>query len=318
LKERIIGCLLLLALLGYACAAPVPPKPRPRLRLTTGTPGGSFHPLGAALASAFRADPGGFDVEVRESAGSVSNVEAIQRAEADVGFAFADVVYTAFVGQLEGNARPFDRLRGVAVMGLTPMHFVASATSEIRDVPGLRGRRVGVGRPGSGTALSAGLVLRAHGLQPGDVRVEALGYNEAAERLAAGTLDALFVDGSYPLDSVTRATRAGSRLLPLRGASIDRLRHEYPFLGATVIPGGTYPGHSASVHTVGVDNVLVCTSRLEEAVVYEVTRRFHEALPSLAANQQALRFMDLEQAPATPIPLHEGAARYYRERELSQ
>jgi uncharacterized protein len=317
LKGRVVGCVLL-GLLIHACAARIEPKPRPRLRLTTGTPGGSFHPLGAALAIAFRAEPGGFDVEVRESAGSVSNVEAIQRDEADVGFAFADVVYTAFVGQLEGAPARFDRLRGVAAMGLTPMHFVVSAASGIRDVPGLRGRRVGVGRAGSGTALSAGLVMRAHGLRREDVRIESLGYNEAAVLLEAGSLDALFVDGSSPLDSVTRATRAGSRLLPLRGAPIDRLRHEYPFMGAAVIPGGTYPGHASSVHTIGVDNVLVCSSGLEEAVVYELARRFHEALPALASGQQALRFLDLEQAPATPIPLHEGAARYYRERELSQ
>jgi hypothetical protein len=309
---------LALALSASGCAVPeTPPPPHPRLRLTTGSPGGGFQPLGASLAAAYRAGRAGFDVEERESAGSVSNVEAIQRGEADVGFAFADVAYTAFIGQLEGSPARFDRLRGIAVLQLSPLHLVVSRASGIRGVRQLRGRRVGVGRTGSGSALTAELVMKAHGIRPRDVRIEALGYNEAAERLAAGSLDALFVDGSYPLDSVAAATRSGSRLLALRGRVIDRLRHDHPFFGNALIPGGVYSGHPSAIHTIGVDNVLVCSSSLEEGVVYELTRRFVEALPSLAAGQQALRFLDLEQAPATPIPLHEGAARYYRERELS-
>lgn len=306
-----------LSILGCSPAPAPAPALRSRLRFTTGTPGGSFQPLGASLAAVFRAGPAGSDVELRESAGSVANVLAIQRGEADVGFAFADVAYTAYVGQLEGHPVPFDRLRGIAVLQLTPLHLVVSPVSGIRGVRDLRGRRVGVGLPGSGTALTARLVMAAHAILPLDVRLESLAYNEAAERLAAGTLDALFVEGSSPLDSVTRATRAGSRLLEVRGPLVDGLRHDYPFLGSAVIPGGTYPGHPGAVRTVGVDNVLVVGSDLAEAAAYELTRRFVEALPALAAAQPGLKFFNLDQAPATPIPLHDGAARYYRERELS-
>ena len=203
-------------------------------------------------------------------------------------------------------------------MGLTPLHLVVSGRSGVRSVPELRGLRVGVGRPGSGTALTARLVMKAYGLGPDSVRTEALAYNEAADRLAAGSLDALFIEGSSPLDSITRSTRAGARLLSLRGPVVERLAREYPFMSTAVIQGGTYASHPVAVQTIGVDNLLVCSRDLEERVVYELVRRFHEALPALAAGHRVLRFMDMEQAPATPIRLHDGAARYYRERELSQ
>ena len=235
-----------------------------------------------------------------------------------MGFAFADVAYTAFAGGLAGSPQPFDRLRAIAVLQLNPLHLVAAPRSGIRHPRDLRGRRVGVGRPGSGTALTASLVMSAFGVDPSSVRIEPLAYNDAAARLAAGTLDALFVAGSDPLESVAIAIRAGAVLLPLHGPVIEALRHQYPFLRRAVIPARTYGGQHDPVLTIGVDNVLVCSSRLGESLVYDLTRRLFEALPSMAAAQPSLRLMDLEQAPATPIPLHEGAARYYREREIAQ
>jgi TRAP transporter TAXI family solute receptor len=287
------------------------------LRLTTGLPGAGFHPLGQGLASAFARSWVDIDVEVRESPGSVSNVEAIQDGTADVGFAFADVAYTAFVGRLNGIDHPLSRLRGIAVLELTPLHLVASASSSIHQVGNLRRRRVGLGPPGSGTALTASLVLAAFGLGPEDYAAESLRFDEAAARLVAGTLDAMFVNASYPAESVRIATAAGARLIPIRGSAIDSLRHNYPFLRLTTIPGGgVYPGHSVTTHTIGVDTVVVCRSDLDEPLVYEFTRRFFDALPSMTSSQRSLRLVDLEQAPDTPIPLHDGAARFYREREI--
>jgi TRAP transporter TAXI family solute receptor len=127
----------------------------------------------------------------------------------------------------------------------------------------------------------------------------------------------MFVNASYPAESVRIATAAGARLIPIRGSAIDSLRHNYPFLRLTTIPGGgVYPGHSVTTHTIGVDTVVVCRSDLDEPLVYEFTRRFFDALPSMTSSQRSLRLVDLEQAPDTPIPLHDGAARFYREREI--
>jgi hypothetical protein len=305
-----------MSLPGCASYPPPPPQPHTLVRLTTGPPGGGFFPLGEGLARAYGRLLPDVTVEVHASSGAVANVEAIQRGDADLGFAFADVTYLAFVGRLNGASGSYDRLRGVAVLQLTPVHLVVRQDLGLKELRDLRGRRVGVGPPGSGTALTAELILGAFGISPSDIHVEMLQFNEAARRLVGGTLDAMFDDAIYPAESVRMAARTGARLLPLTGRPLERLRHDYPFFRAAVIPRDAYPGVTEAVHTIGVDSLLVCRRDLDEALVHDLTTRFFEALPSLPSSQDALRFMDLDQAPATPIPLHEGAARYYREREL--
>jgi uncharacterized protein len=300
-----------------ACApAPVSQAAPAVVRFSTGTPGGGFYPLGEGLARAYEQSLRPITFQVTPTAGAVTNVEAIQRGDADLGLAFADVAYIAYVGRLAGSSQAFDHLRGIAVMQLTPVHLVAGRDSRIREVGDLRNRRIGVGPPGSGTALTAGLILQAFGISESALQIEQLQFNDAADRLIKGTLHAMFDTAIYPAASVTLATRAGARLVPIAGPPIERLRHEYPFLRVTVIPRETYPGGTHAVRTIGVDSLLVCRRDLDEALVYDLTRRFFEALPSLSSSQGALRFMDLDQAPATPIPLHAGAARFYREREL--
>jgi TRAP transporter TAXI family solute receptor len=316
LRPVMFVCPCAMILGGVGCSRPPEPPPRTTVRLATGAPGGGFFPVGEGLVRSYARALPGINFEVRVSAGAVANVETLQRGDADLGFAFSDVAYIAFVGRLKGASGPFDHLRGIAVLQLTPVHLVVGKDTGIRAVSDLRGRRIGVGPLGSGTALTAELILRSFGIGAATVRTEMLPFNEAARRLVEGTLDAMFDNAIFPADSVTTATRAGARLMPLTGPPIERLRHEYPFLRVTRIPRDTYPGVTDAIHTIGVDSVLLCRSGLDEALAYELTRRFFDALPSLSSSQGALRFMDLEQAPATPIPLHEGAARYYREREL--
>ena len=102
--------------------------------------------------------------------------------------------------------------------------------------------------------------------------------------------------------------------MPLTGPAIERLRHDYPFFRPTVIPGGMYPGHPEPMQTIGVDNLLVCRRGLDESLVHDLTARFFAVLPSLLdADVHGSR-----PGAGAPIPLHDGAARYYRERELSR
>jgi TRAP transporter TAXI family solute receptor len=311
----VAGCVA--ALCAFGCRpAPLAQAAPIRVRFSTGTPGGGFYPLGEGLARAYERSLVAVDLQIHPSAGAVANVEAIQRGDADLGFAFADVAYVASVGRLAGASDPFDRLRGIAVLQLTPVQLVVRRDPHIREVADLRGRRIGVGPPGSGTALTASLVLEAFGIGASSVQAETLQFNDAADRLVRGTLDAMFDAAIYPAESVMVATRAGGRIMPLTGAPIEHLRRDYPFLSVTVIPRDTYPGMSSAIRTIGVDSLLICRRDLDETLVYDLTRRFFDALPSLSSSLGALRFMDLDQAPATPIPLHDGAARFYREREL--
>jgi TRAP transporter TAXI family solute receptor len=310
-----------LAMAGFASSCDRPAAtgkpPRVVVRLSSGPHGGGFFPLGEQVAGALGALMPNVEIQTIASSGAVSNIEAVQRGDADLGFTFADVAYIAFNGQLDDNPVPFDRLRGIAVLQLTPISLVARADAPIRTPADLRGRRVGVGPSGSGTALTANLILHAFGLDPPAVHVETISFQDAATRVLNGTLDAMFDNAINQSESLKRVTEGGARPVPIEGPPVDRLRRDYPFLKVTVIPREMYSNRDVAVHTIGVDGLLICRRDLDEGLVYELTKQLFRSLQSLSTSG-ALGLMDLDQAPATPIPLHDGAARYYRERELSR
>lgn len=316
--RQIVGPALAIAALslpGLACREePTRAAAEPVvLQFSTGAPGGGFYPIGQSLADVFQGVPGGMRLAIRPSEGAVANVRAVQEGRTDIGFGFADVAYLAYVGRLDPGTPPFNQLRAIALLQLTPVQLLAARGTRIAGVQDLRGKHVGVGPDGSGTALTARLIFQAFGIEPSAVHTESLQFNEAGRRLAGGSLDAMFDNAIYA-ESAALALRSGARLVPIQGPAVDRLQREYPFLRVTTIPGETYPG-VAAVQTVGVDSLLICRRDLEEEFVHALTARLFKSLPMLAAPMRR-NLAELAEASATPIPLHEGAARYYREQEL--
>lgn len=248
---------------------------------------------------------------------SVFNVQAVQQAKADVAFTQGDVAYFAYRRGTESDPRPHTKLRGIAVLWVNTVQLVVPRNSSVFAVSDLRGRRVGVGSPASGTQIAARLVIEGHAVDYAAVRSEELSFSEAVGRMEQKTLDAGFVVASYPVSAVTEMNTAfGVRLIPVSRPIVDRIRTDYPFMKPMVIPKGTYAGLDADLDTVGVDNILVCHDDLPEDLVYQLTRILFESLDDLTHADAAARLIDPEQGPATPIPLHPGAARFYREREL--
>jgi hypothetical protein len=310
---------LAIVLSASACDRPAEPQPVPvRLRFRSGT-GAGFSPLGAAIVNAYHRTLPAVEFRGQDNGtGSFQNAQALQQGTADIAFVFSNVAYLSFVGNLEDEPTRFDRLRGIAVLGLTPLQLIVRPGIEVKAVSDLRGRRVATGPPDSDTQLLAALVLRAYDLDPRDIDAEAVAASQAVPRLLAGTMDAAFALAGYPGESFQAAARGGGILIDVAGSPVDRLRLASPFVRPTLVPGGTYSGHPAGILTVGVDNLLVCRADLSEQLVYELTKAFFEALPDIVAEHPRLRLMDIARAPATPIPLHPGAARYYRERELTR
>jgi uncharacterized protein len=285
----------------------------PVLRFATGPVGGGFYAFGEALVTALAVIHPDVKIARPPSGGVLSNLEEIQRGAVDLGFAFADVAYLAANGQLQPGTQAFDRLRAVAVVQLTPVQLVASGGSEIRTIGDLRGRHVAVGPEGSGTALTARLILSAFGLTGNDIRQYSLEFQNAGERIAKRSLDAMFDNAQYA-ESIAAALKQGAYLVPIEGPGVIRLRQEYPFLRPMLLPAGTY-GDSPPIATVGVDSLIICRSDLDEQVVHDFTVGLFRALAELSKSGR-WNLVDLTNAPATSLRLHDGAARYYREQEL--
>ena len=142
------------------------------------------------------------------------------------------------------------------------------------------------------------------------------GGEGALAALLDNRVDVMFLSSGYPNGLVERAARAGARLLSVEGTVGDRLVYEYPFVRRAMIPADSYPNQTDAVRSLRVQTLLVCSNELDDHLVYELTKHFFWALPSLARTHSVFRTLDLTHASATPIPLHEGASHYYREREL--
>jgi len=287
------------------------------IRITTGLPGMTFKPLGEALAAAFQAVITDARFEVIETAGSVANLQRLESGDADLGFALADVAYTAFNGRGMDFPTPAKHVRALAVLHPSAVHVLVPATSKARSVADLRGR-IGVGPAGSGTAVTSALLLSSFGVSPRQITNQWLPFITASDALSTGDLEAAFVVAADPVDAVQRATNAGARLLEIGGEQVQRLRIEYPFLRPGTIPGGTYQREPRAIQTVLVDVLLLTRLDLDEELVRRLTSVLFDVLPQLSSTHDFLRAMDVRRAPATPIPLHAGAALYYREQELSR
>jgi len=287
-----------------ACNAgpPVDPgTPRPIVRVST---------TEEFVLSAFRNFPQ-FSVQLTDIGDSEKRLAAVQQGSVDVAVATADETYLAFNGLLPGRSQRMDKIRGIALLHSAAVHLLAGPAASSRR--GLRGMRVVLGNPvGANTALGERLI-DSMGIDRSEVRGEFLPRNVAVERLLKGEVDAAILIGRPPQEPVVQALHGGARLLDIDGPEIDRLRLYYPLLGRTLIPQGTYPGQHGPVHTIGVDLLLVCRSDLDSKLVYELTRAYFEQSPENVRYET-----DPQRAPAVVIPLHPGAARYYREREVSR
>ena len=287
------------------------------LAIATGGPGGAFYPTGKALASLYNERIPGVDATLL-TGGSTQNVEAVQSGQAALAFTQADVAYVAYRRGTDAQPRPFADLRGVAMLWMNTVHVVVAPGSPIQSVRDLDGRRVGVGTRGSGTETLARIVLESYGLTYERIQPAFLSFVDMVDGMRRRTLDAVFVVAGLPADAlIDLSADPGVRMLPIPREQVRAMRAQYPFLQPISVAAGTYRDVGA-VETVGVASLLISRSDVDEELLYRLTREFFTALPRLYEAHPAVRLIDPEQAPATPIPLHPGAARYYRERQLTQ
>jgi len=302
---------------GSACGEATPPPQREQVTIATGGTGGVYFPLGNALADIYSRRIPGVHATAQATVASVFNVEAVQQGKADLAFVQGDVAYFAYRRGTETEPTPHQHLRAMAVLFQNVVQIVVRNDSNIHRVTDFRGRRIGVGSPGSGTEEAARIIVENHGLNYAEMRPGFLSFSEVVQGMEAHALDGGFIVASYPASAILDVNRSvGVRLVPIAQDIINVIRARYPFFKPIVIPKGTYRDQAADVTTIAVDNMLVCRDDMPEQLVHDLTKTLFDSLPDLARTHVAATVIDPEQAPMTSIPLHSGAARYYREREL--
>lgn len=299
----------------------------------TGGTAYTYYPVGGVIANAISKPPGsrecgeggscgveGLIASAVSSRGSVDNVNAIVSGLRNSGFAQSDVAYWAYTGTgtMEGK-EPAADLRTIAALFEEHIHLVALADSGIDSVADLKGKRVSLDEPGSGTYVDAKLILEAAGLGVDDITAEALKGGAASEALRNGKIDAFFVVAGYPTGSLVElASAVDIKLVPIAGAGAEALTETYGFFAMSDIPAGTYEG-VADTPTVAVGAQWFTNANEDDDLIYEITKALW--------NKESRKLLDVGHAKGKTIttdtalngigvPLHNGAARYYREAGL--
>jgi TRAP transporter TAXI family solute receptor len=256
-------------------------------------------------------------ISLQPTEGGVRVVSAIDGGRGQLGLAQSDVVYIAYRRGIEKNLYPHKNLRAIAVLWVNTFYVVVRRDSPFHSIEDLRGRPVGIIRPGTSGEFSTRIMLGAHGMTYGDVRPIFEPTNDLLPKLGSGEIDAVFSANPVMLAGAPELSETVPlRLLPIGRAATNQLRGSYPFLKPVTVAANQLKGQTEDTNTLGAEWVLVCHSDLSEELVYQMTRTFFEQLPDMARQHGEAALIDPEQAPAAPIPLHAGAARYYREREI--
>ncbi len=286
-------------------------------RIGTGGTAGTYYPVGGMIANAV-SQPGKIIVTAQASNGSVANVNGIAGGSIEAGFSQADVATWAQTGTgvWEGKP-PVAGLRLIANLYPESIHLVARKGAGIKTVADLKGKRVALDEPGSGTLVDARLILAAYGLKDADLKAEYLKPNQAGDKLKDGALDAFFFVGGAPAGAIAElaASSAGIELVPIEGAQIDALIKASPFFSHDTIPTDTYKGVTG-VKTLSVGAQLVTSDKADANTVYEITKALYgeAAQKALQAGHAKGKYITKENAvKSAGIPFHPGAAKFYKE-----
>jgi len=321
-------CLFLsLALVAFSTTALAQAADEPRdYLMATASTGGTFYPVGVAISTRVKVKPQPTEkigLSAITSAGSGENVKMLR--ENEVQFGILQGLYGNWAWNGTGdlaNEGPQTDLRSVTMLWQNVEHFVVAdqfaKTGTITDFVGLKGKRVALGKKNSGTLGSNKEILGNLGVDVDkDYDLMYGGYGPSADALQNGQVSGISTPAGVPAGAITKlfaAVGGKVRLLDFTPEQAAQADGGMELWTPYTIPAGTYPGLDKETHTIAQPNFLACRADVDEDAVYRMTKTIYENLPFLQAIHKATLDMALEKAiVGLPLPLHPGAARYYRE-----
>lgn len=251
--------------------------------------------------------------------GSVANVNGLKSGELDMGVVQSDVQYLSYHGEENfANEGAWEDMRAVFTLHGEPLTVVARADSGIEHFTDFPGKRVNIGNPGSGQRNTMNVVMDAMGWDTGTFSLASqLDAAEQAAALSDNNIDAMVYVVGHPNGSIQEATTTiEAKLIPVNGPEIDAILEANPYYTRSVIPGGLYRGNDEDVETFGVAATFVTSASVDEDVVYETVKAVFDNFDRFKRLHPAFENLSEEEmiSEGLTAPLHDGAARYYRER----
>ncbi len=286
-------------------------------RIGTGGTAGTYYPVGGMIANVVTQEAK-INATAQASNGSVANVNGVAGGAVESGFSQADVATWAFTATGVWEGKPAVKgLRLIANLYPESVHVVVRKGSNIKSVADLKGKRVALDEPGSGTLVNARAILAAYGLKDSDLKAEYIKPNQAGDKMKDGALDAFFFTGGAPAGAIAElaSSGAGIELLPIDGEAAERLRKTSGFFAPDVIPADTYKGVPA-VKTLAVGAQWVTSEKADANAVYAIVKALYSETgqKAMAAGHAKGKYITLQNAvQGAGIPFHPGAEKFYRE-----
>ncbi|GHE21610.1 TAXI family TRAP transporter solute-binding subunit [Halomonas urumqiensis] len=288
--------------------------------ITIGTGGqtGVYYVVGQSICRLVnRLEEANIKCNAPSTGGSVANINGIKSGELDMGVAQSDVQYQAYngTGNFEGEA--YEDLRAVFRVHGEPLTILARADADINSLDDLEGKRVNIGNPGSGQRNTMEVVMEAKGWTEDSFSLASqLDAAEMAAALADNNIDAMAYVVGHPNGAIQEATTTvDSHLVPLNDDTVKSIVEEFPYYSMSVIPGGLYKGNDEDVETFGVAATFVTTAETDEEIIYQTVKAVFDNFDRFKRLHPAFENLDPEDMVSSGLsaPLHDGAARYYRE-----
>lgn len=309
---------LFLAALAMAAAVSGPAAHAQQfINVLTGGTSGVYYPLGVAIGKIYGDKLPNVKTQVQATKASVENLILLQQGRGEIAFTLGDSLKAAWDGDEEaGFKSKLDKLRTIGAIYPNYIQIVATADSGIKTLADLKGKSLSVGAPKSGTELNSRAILAAAGLGYKDLgKVEYLPFAESVDLMKNRQLNATLQSaglGVASLKDLSSSTEISVVSVPKE--IVDKIGP--PFVSVT-IPANTYTGQGKDVPTAAVVNYLVTSSAVSDDLAYQMTKLIFESLPELANAHVAGKEIKLDTAASgSPVPLHPGAIRYYKEKGL--
>jgi uncharacterized protein len=309
--------LRVVAALVMAAAMMSAPEARAQafINVLTGGTSGVYYPLGVAIGKILGDKIPNVKTQVQATKASVENLVLLQQGRGELAFTLGDSLKAAWDGDEEaGFRRKMDKLRTLGAIYPNYIQIVATADSKIRTLADLKGKSLSVGAPKSGTELNSRAILAAAGMTYKDIgKVEYLPFAESVDLMKNRQLDATLQSAGLGVASLKDlSTSAAITVVAVPKETVDKIGP--PFVAA-IIPANTYTGQDKDVPTAAVINYLVTSADVSDDIAYQMTKLIFESLPELANAHVAGKEIKLETAATgSPVPLHPGAIRYYKEK----
>ena len=296
------------------------------LILTTATTGGTYYPVGVAIATLIGKETS-LKMNAIDSAGSAENIQLLKNNEADLAILQSLFSEMAWSGKGQYQGQPEREFRSITMLWSNVEHFIVRSesveTGNIEDLQNYKGKAFSIGKRGSGTETSGKTILQELGFDVElDFRPEHMGYSESAEAMQNGRIEAMNIPAGPPASAVsqTYASMGADKIavLEFTPEQLKKINATFPVWQPYTIEAGIYPNQQQPIQTIAQPNLLAVRPDLDNETVYEITKTIYENLPQLKQSHQATKEMSLDSAiSGLTTPLHEGAIQYYQEKGLT-